>query len=48
MKITHLARHRQLLPQVEDIAGQLLAENEPQHWAALRSLWLSEAGEEVG
>ena len=48
MKITHLARHRQLLPQVEDIAGQLLTENEPQHWSALSSRWLREASEEVG
>ena len=48
MKITHLARHRQLLPKVKDIAGQLLDENEPQRWAALSSRWLSEASEEVG
>ena len=46
MKITYLARHRPLLPQVKDIAGQLLAdENEPQRWAALSPRWLSE---EVG
>ena len=37
MKITHLAHHSQLLPQVKDIAGQLLTENEPQHWATLSS-----------
>ena len=48
MKITHLARHRQLLPQVKDTAGQLLAENESQRWAALNSRWLREASEEVG
>ena len=48
MKITNLARHRQLLPKVKDIAGQLLAKNEPQRWAALSSRWLSEASEEVG
>ena len=48
MKITHLARHRQLLPKVKDIAGRLLTENEPQRWAALSSRWLSEASEEVG
>ena len=47
MKITHLAHHSQLLPKVKDIARQLLAENEPQRWAALISRWLSKAGEEV-
>ena len=48
MKITHPARHRQLLPKVKDIVERLLTENEPQHWATLSSRWLSEAGEEVG
>ena len=48
MKITNLARHRPLLPQVKDIVERLLAENEPQRWAALSSRWLSEASEEVG
>ena len=48
MKITHLARHRQLLPQVKYIARRLSTENEPQRWAALSSRWLSEASEEVG
>ena len=47
MKITHLARHRQLLPQVKDIVERLLAENEPQRWAAMSSRWLREASEEV-
>ena len=48
MKITHLARHSQLFPQVKDIAGQLLAENESQRWTALISRWLSKASKEVG
>ena len=48
MKITNLARHRKLLPRVEDIVGRLLAENEPRRWAALNSRWLSDASEEVG
>ena len=47
MNITHPARHRQLLPQVEDIVERLLTENEPQRWAALSSRWLREASEEV-
>ena len=46
MKITHLARHRQLFPQVKDIVERLLAKNEPQRWAALSLRWLSEASEE--
>ncbi len=48
MKITNLARHRQLLPQVRDIVERLLAEDEPQRWAALSSRWLSGASEEIG
>ena len=48
MKITNLAQHRLLLPQVKDLFEQLLAENEPQRWAVLSSRWLSEASEEVG
>ena len=48
MEITHLSRHRPLLLQVKDIVERLLAENEPQRWAALISHWLSEASEEVG